>query len=72
MKRVFKHVLYLIESIIITFDFEEINVLIEEPFNLAGECKKTMKCYNIMVFTVTSRNCQVIIARFYEFLFTLG
>ena len=40
LKRVFKHVLYLAESIIITFDFEEINVLIEEPFNLAGECKK--------------------------------
>ena len=40
LKRVFKHVLYLVESIIIIFDFEEINVLIEELFNLAGECKK--------------------------------
>ena len=26
----------------------------------------------VMVFTVTSSNCKVKIARFYEFLFTLG
>ena len=44
LKRVFKHVLYLAESIIVTFDFEKMNVLIDEPFNLAGECSR--KCYN--------------------------
>lgn len=40
LKRVFKNVFYLGESIIITFDFEKINGLIDEPFNLAGECNK--------------------------------
>ena len=40
LKRVFKNVLYLAESIIRTFDFEKMNGLIEELFNLEGECNK--------------------------------
>ena len=40
LKRVFKNVLYLAESIIRTFDFEKMNGLIDEPFNLEGECNK--------------------------------
>ena len=40
LKRVFKNVLYLAESIIRTFVFEKMNGLIDEPFNLEGECNK--------------------------------
>ena len=40
LKRVFKNVLYLAESIIRTFGFEKMNGLIDEPFNLEGECNK--------------------------------
>ena len=40
LKRVFKNVLYLAESIIRTFDFEKMNGLIDELFNLEGECNK--------------------------------
>ena len=38
LKRVFKNVLYLAESIIRTFDFEKMNGLIDELFNLEGKC----------------------------------
>ena len=40
LKHVFKNVLYLAESIIRTFVFEKMNGLIDEPFNLEGECNK--------------------------------
>ena len=60
LKRVFKHVLYLAESIIITLDFEKMNVLIAEPFNLAGECNKQSEMFQLLVFTDVTRKLSIL------------